>query len=510
MESTAETARSIAAYGVSGDGTTVETDRIQSALIDCAESGGVLSFPPGEYLTGPLTVGSNTTIEIQSGATLRFVRDLTAFPSVESRWEGWDQTGFHPCLWIDTASNVTIRGGGVIDGQGSYWWQYTDMAPGDRPATLTDRLEEFEQANDKSDTVSSFTLRPPLCQIHRSSDVSISGVTLRNSPFWNTHVVYSDDVVLTDLRIENPADAPNGDGIDIDSSTHVHVSDTFIDAGDDAICIKSGKDEEGRQIGRAAEKITVTNCTVEAGHGGVVIGSEMSGDVRDVVVSNCTFTDTDRGIRIKTQRGRGGVVEDCRFSTIVMRRVACPFVINGYYFMDIDADPQPVDGTTPLVRRIHFTDITATNVESAGFLAGIPEQPFGPITLTNVDISATRSLDATGLSPAMTEGYEQQHGLFAKSLCELGVRDVRLRVADGPLMALQAAETVTIDGLDVPRGSTDIDLANVEQATLRNARLPATTRISQRGESPALLRIDDDIETAIESADSTELTVERT
>ncbi len=509
MESSPETARSIAAYGVSGDGTTVETDKIQSALTECAESGGVLRFPPGEYLTGPLTVGSNTTIEIQSGATLRFVRDLTAFPSVESRWEGWEQTGFHPCVWIDTASNVTIRGGGVIDGQGSYWWQYTDMAPETRPTTLTDRLDEFSQANEHADDVSSFTLRPPLCQIHRSEDVSISGVTLRNSPFWNTHVVYSDDVVLTDLRIENPADAPNGDGIDIDSSTHVHVSDSFIDAGDDAICIKSGKDKAGRQIGRAAEKITVTNCTVEAGHGGVVIGSEMSGDVRDVVVSNCTFTDTDRGIRIKTQRGRGGCVEDCRFSTIVMRRVACPFVINGYYFTDIDADPQPVDGTTPIVRRIHFTDITATNVESAGFLAGLPEQPFGPITLTNVDISATRSLDASELSPAMAAGYEQQHGLFAKSLSELAVRNVRLQVADGPLLTLQATETVTIDGLDVPEGATDIELADVERTTLRNARLPTTTRISHRGESAAQLRVDEDIETAIDAADSEKLTVKR-
>ncbi|MFB6188323.1 MAG: glycoside hydrolase family 28 protein, partial [Halapricum sp.] len=367
-------------YGATGDGSTRDTDAIQQALDDCSDSGGTVVVPPGEYLTAPLEVGDNTTLRLEAGATLQFVEDFSAFPTVQSRWEGWDQFGFHPCLWIADAENVEITGRGTIDGQGQYWWDFYEVPDADLPDGLVDRLDEFDERNDKADDVSSFTLRPPLLQIYESENVSISGVTLRNSPFWNTHVVYSKDVTIQDVTVANPVRAPNGDGIDIDSSECVKISDTYINAGDDAICLKSGKDAEGRKRGRSAEQITITNCAVEAGHGGVVIGSEMSGDVRDVTISNCSFQGTDRGIRIKTQRGRGGVVEDLRFDTIVMRDVVCPFVVNGYYFMDIDSAPVEVDETTPMVRSIHFSNITARNVESAGFLAGLPERYFEDIT----------------------------------------------------------------------------------------------------------------------------------
>jgi len=440
--------RDVRDFGAVGDGETRDTDALQAALDECAESGGTVTVPPGEYLTAPLRVGDDTTLVVQAGATVRFVGDHEAFPAYEGRWEGWDQTGFHPCLLVDDAANVEITGQGTIDGNGDYWWQFYGVDDDELPESLADRLAEFHARNDKSDDVSSFTLRPPLFQIYESTNVTVSGVTLRRSPFWNTHVVYSEDVTFHDVRIENPADAPNGDGIDIDSSRYVRISDTYINAGDDAICIKSGKDAEGREVGRPAEAITVTNCTVDAGHGGVVVGSEMSGDVRDVTVSNCTFTDTDRGIRIKTQRGRGGVVEDLRFDTIVMRRVASPFTINGYYFMDIDSDPIPVDEATPMVRNVVFSDITARNVESAGFLAGLPEQRFENISFADVEIDATRPLDATDLSPAMADNYDQRHGLFCKSIADISFSNVQIRADDSPGLTFEDTGSVRIDGLD--------------------------------------------------------------
>ena len=376
-----------------------------------------------------------------------FVRDYEAFPTVESRWEGWNQFGFHPCLLVRDARNVEITGRGTIDGQGDYWWSFYDTPESEYPDGLRTRLAEFDERNDKKDDVSSFTLRPPLFQVTESENVSVSGVTLRNSPFWNTHIVYSENVTVHDVNIENPADAPNGDGIDIDSSRHVRISDTYVNAGDDAICIKSGKDEEGRTVGEPASQITITNCTVKAGHGGVVIGSEMSGDVRDVTVSNCTFTGTDRGIRIKTQRGRGGVVEDLRFDTIVMRRVVCPFVINGYYFTDIDSDPIAVDESTPMVRNVHFHNVTARDVSFAGFFAGIPERPFEGISFSNVRIDATRPLDATDISPAMAENYEATHTLFCKSLADVSFSDVEIRTAGVPAMEFEETDLVSIDDL---------------------------------------------------------------
>jgi len=448
--------------GATGDGETEDTEVLQSALDETAENGGTVYLPAGEYLSAPLVVGDDTTLHLEAGATLKFVRDHEAFPSAESRWEGWDQVGFHPCLRVFEAENVEIRGKGTIDGQGDYWWQFYE-AEDEMPASLQERLAEFAAQNDKEDDVSSFTLRPPLFQVYDSDNVTVSGVRLKRSPFWNTHIVYSDNVTLHDVNVANPADAPNGDGIDIDSSQHVRISDSYINAGDDAICIKSGKNEEGREVGVPASQITVTNCTVEAGHGGVVIGSEMSGDVRDVTVSNCTFTNTDRGVRIKTQRDRGAVVEDLRFDTIVMRHVACPFVINGYYFMDIDSDEIPVDEGTPMVRNVEFHDITARDVESAAFLAGLPEQRFEGISFDNVEIDATRDLDASDLSPAMASNYDQQHSLFCKSIDDISFNNVEIRTPEGPAMTFEETSSVTFDGLDVSEVSspavvtTDVD-----------------------------------------------------
>ncbi|RDI69863.1 glycoside hydrolase family 28 protein [Halopelagius longus] len=487
-------------YGAAGDGAELDTEAIQDALDDCAETGGTVRVPPGTYRTAPLRVGDDTTLHLDAGATLRFVRDYSAFPTVESRWEGWNQVGFHPCLFVAGAENVAVTGRGTIDGQGDYWWEFYDTPESEYPDGLTERLAEFEARNDKRDDVSSFTLRPPLFQISESENVTVSGVTLRNSPFWNTHVVYSENVTLHDVNVENPEGAPNGDGIDIDSSRFVRISDTYINAGDDAICIKSGKNEEGRTVGRPAAQITVTNCTVEAGHGGVVVGSEMSGDVRDVTVSNCTFTGTDRGVRIKTQRGRGGVVEDLRFDNIVMRRVACPFVVNGYYFTDIDSDPVPVDDGTPTVRNVHFSNVTARNVSYAGFFAGLPERSFEGISFSDVRIDATRPLDATDVSPAMAENYDASHTFFCKSLGDVSFRNVEIRTPESPAMAFEEVESVELDGLRFRgegRGSvvtvTDVGTTRVhgcrapdtEGAFLR-AYGPETRRISLSGNDAAL------------------------
>lgn len=454
-------------YGATGDSDTTDTEAIQAAL-DASTAGGTTYVPPGTYRTGPLRIGSQTTLRLEAGATLQFVRDFRAFPTVESRWEGWDQVGFHPCLFVKEAETVEITGRGTIDGSGSYWWQLRDTAPKDRPEELQHRLVAFEEHNAYHDDVSSFTTRPPLLQVYDSENVSISGVRLRNSPFWNTHIVYSEDVTIHDVRIENPPDAPNGDGIDIDSSVFVRVSDTFIDAGDDAICIKSGKDEQGRAVDAPAENITVTNCTIKHGHGGIVIGSETAGDVRHVVVSNCTFSDTDRGVRIKSQRGRGGVVEDLRFDTIVMRGVVCPFVINGYYFTDINSEPESVGEGTPTVRNVHFHHITAHDAASAGFMAGLPEQPFSGISLTDVRIDATRSLDETNIDPAMAYNYEPTHGLFCISLADISCTDVYIRTADGPALTAAETESLRIDGLYVAdeEPSPTIQVNNVEDVRI--------------------------------------------
>lgn len=180
----------VTAYGATGDGR--DTEAVQAALDECAETGGTVRVPPGEYRTGPLEVGDDTTLHLDRGATLHFARDVAAFLAVESHWEGRDRTGFHPCLWIHEASGVAVCGGGTIDGEGSYWWPMVDD-PGRRPEGLAERLEEMRAGYERDD-VSAFTLRPPLLQVFRLETVTVEGVTLANSPFWNAHVAYSEDV----------------------------------------------------------------------------------------------------------------------------------------------------------------------------------------------------------------------------------------------------------------------------------------------------------------------------
>ncbi|MFB6138300.1 MAG: glycoside hydrolase family 28 protein [Halobacteriaceae archaeon] len=479
-------------YGAVGDGETDDTQALQSALHECADSGGRVVVPPGEYLTAPLVLGDDTTLAVEAGARVAFVQDFSAFPDAESRWEGWDQVGFHPCLRVDGAENVRIEGGGTVDGQGAYWWDLVATDEDDWPAGLAERVAAFRERNEHADDVSTFTLRPPLLQISASENVSVTGVTLRDSPFWNTHVVYSTDVTLTDLTVLNPPSAPNGDGIDVDSSRHVRISDCYIDAGDDAICLKSGKDEPGREVGEPCAQITVTNCTVEAGHGGVVIGSEMSGDVRDVTVTNCTFTGTDRGIRIKTQRGRGGVVEDLRFSNVQMRDVVCPFVVNGYYFMDIDGEPAPVDETTPDVRNVTVSHVTARNVASAAFLAGLPEHRFSNLVFEDVDIEATRTFEPGAPDPSMAEGYRPTHGVFAKSLGEVTFRDVRIETRAGPAFRVEETDAVTLDGLTVvgDGASPAVETRDVGETTLADCDAGGReTLLAQAGDGgPVVVR----------------------
>jgi len=416
-------------YGATGDGTTDDTDAVQGAIEDCAAAGGgTVHLPAGEYVIEPVFLRDDVTLHLDGGATLLASEAIHDYSAMEGRRTGGEdereRTVAAP-ISGQGVENVGITGRGTIDGQGQVWWD----------AKAAGKLPEHG--------------RPRLINLYDCENVLIRDVTIRDSPNWNIHPVYCENVTVDNVSIDSPAGSPNTDGINPESCRNVHISNCHVTVGDDCITIKSGSGEAARRVGAPCENITVTNCTMEAGHGGVVIGSEMSGDVRDVTVTNCSFRDTDRGVRIKTQRGRGGVVEDVRVADVVMRRVACPFTINGYYFTDIDSEPEPVTEATPMVRNVHYSNVSARDVESAGFFAGLPEQRFENVTFSNVEIEATRSLDATDLSPVMADGYEQRHGLFCKSIGEIAFEDVRISTADGPAMTFEETDRVTVEGLRV-------------------------------------------------------------
>ena len=349
----------------------LETRALQGAIDAAATAGGgTVRVTPGRHLTGALVMRSDVTLELDAGAVLAGSEDPADYPLIETRWEGRHQLTHAPLIGGSGLRNVAITGRGTIDGQGTGWWQRHRAKANPHP-------------------------RPRLISIADSDNVLIEGITAVNSPSWTIHPVSCTNVTVDKVTIRNPHDSPNTDGINPDSCRFVHVSNCHIDVGDDCVTIKSGKEGEDQARLGPCENITITNCTMAHGHGGVVIGSEMSGDVRNVVISNCVFVGTDCGIRIKTRRGRGGVIEDIRASNIVMREVLVPFTMNLYYNAlakgdrtIADKQPRPVDAGTPRVRRIEFAQITALDAQyAAAFLYGLPEMPIEDVTFRDVSIA---------------------------------------------------------------------------------------------------------------------------
>ena len=307
----------------------------------------------------------------------------------------------HPCIFINESEDVKIVGEGIIDGSGEKWWK-TCLEKKEKNRTPETELElQFAALNPDYRNQPGGGggrefqfLRPPLLQIRKSRDVLIEGVTFRNSPFWTVHPLFSDNVTIKDVSIINPYDAPNTDGIDIESSSNVSVLSSSVDVGDDGIAIKSGSGLEGIRDNVPSRNILIKDCIVKAAHGGAVIGSETAAEISDVTVESCLFDGTDRGIRIKTRRGRGGNIHDLAFRNIRMKDNLCPFVINTYYKCGTDddslfsLDEKPVDDSTPVLHSITIENCHAEGSRaSCGMAVGLPESPLGNVVIKDSSFS---------------------------------------------------------------------------------------------------------------------------
>lgn len=365
------------------------TAAIQSHIDQLFEQGGGrLTFTAGTYQTGALFLKSNIELHLLSGAQLFFSDDPKDYPVVTSRWEGVKREVYASCIYAENAENIAVTGYGTIDGQGQKWWKTFRQDP--------DQLAYP---------------RPKLISFDNCRRINLKDLHVTNSPSWTINPILCQDITIDNLRIKNPADSPNTDGIDPESCKNVRIMNCHIDVGDDCIAIKSGTEDTAERI--ACENITISNCQMLHGHGGVVLGSEMSGDIRNVTISNCIFQETDRGIRLKSRRGRGGIIEDIRVSNLVMDQVICPFTLNLYYFCGPrgkekyvwDKEPYPITKETPHFRRIHFADITARNVHAAaGFIYGLAEQSISEVTFHDISISMAEN--PTPGKPAMMTGIE--------------------------------------------------------------------------------------------------------
>ena len=390
--------------GAKADGKTLNTMLINHTVDRLSQAGGgTLFFPAGTYLTGAIRLKSNITLELEAGATLLFSDNFDDYlPFMEVRHEGVMMKSFSPLISAMDAENITIKGEGTLDGQGKAWWTeffriYVDLEKNgmrelNKYQPLWERENDVEALyaetnEDWHGTLKRRFFRPPFIQPVRCRRVRIEGVKIINSPFWTVNPEFCDNVVVTGVTIHN-VPSPNTDGINPESCRNVHISDCHISVGDDCITLKSGRDAQARRLGVPCENITITNCTMLSGHGGVVIGSEMSGSVRKRTISNCVFDGTDRGIRIKSTRGRGGVVEDIRVSNIIMSNIKREAVVLNLKYSEMPVEP--MSERTPLFRDISISGLTAVGVKTPVKIVGLEEAPVTDIILRDINVKNAR------------------------------------------------------------------------------------------------------------------------
>ena len=386
--------------GASPSGTKLNTVLINKTIEKLnANGGGTLFFPAGKYLTGTIKLKSNITIELEAGATLLFSDNFDDYlPYVEMRHEGIMMKSFSPLIYAVDAEYITIKGEGKIDGQGKKWWDeffrvIIDLKNNgkrdiNKYQTMWDQVNDAkvigsEINEDYSEALQRRFFRPPFIQPIRCKNVRIEGITIVNSPFWTVNPEFCENVSVDRVTIANPL-SPNTDGINPESCRYVHISNCHISVGDDCITLKSGRDLQARNLNAPNENITITNCTMLSGHGGVVIGSEMSGGVKKVVISNCVFDGTDRGIRIKSTRGRGGVVEDIQINNIVMRNIQEEAIVLDMLYSKMPIEP--VTDRTPIFRNINISNVTGSDVLIPIKIRGLEESPISNISFTNINI----------------------------------------------------------------------------------------------------------------------------
>lgn len=363
----AETVYDVRQSGAKGDGRTDDTAAIQKALDDCGETGGTVKLPKGSYYSRPLTIKTKTTLLFEAGATLVASTNQNDFMKTPGDWTKARSGGdFVPFLSGKDLEDVTIAGNGTIEGSGTVWW---------------------EAAEDARRKVSGYTLpRPNLIVLTRVKNLVVRDVTIQNAPKFHLVPTECDDVLITNVTILAPERAANTDAIDPSVSRRVTITKCLIDVGDDNVAVKSGKRMDGREF--AVEDLTVTDCTFKHGHG-MSIGSETVGGVKNVLVRNCTFEETDNGIRIKSDRKRGGTVENLVCENITMKDVRGAITITSYYPRIPETDEaQPVTETTPKYKNITIRNLTATSSKSAGVIVGLPESYIENVLLENVTIEA--------------------------------------------------------------------------------------------------------------------------
>jgi polygalacturonase len=376
----------ITRHGARGDGQMLVTGNIAQAVDACAKAGGGrVIVPRGDFLTGAIHLKSRVELHLEEGATLRFSRDPKHYlPAVFSRWEGTECWNYSPFLYALDQTDLAITGLGTLDGQADdqHWWNWKGREKGG-PNQLKDRATLQKMGEDGTavkDRVfgDGHYLRPQFIQPYRCQNVLIEGVTIRNSPMWEIHPVLSRNVTVRDVKIDSHG--PNNDGCDPESSTDILIQRCEFSTGDDCIAIKSGRNADGRRLHTPCENLIVDDCTMKDGHGGVSIGSEISGGIRNVFVRNCRMSSPhlERALRLKTNSYRGGVMENIVFRNVTIGEVSADAVQIDFFYEEGEGGP-----FNPEVRNVEIRDVTCGRSPDALNLRGYASSPIRDVRVIN-------------------------------------------------------------------------------------------------------------------------------
>lgn len=419
---------SLLEFGAIADGRTLNTQAFQCAIENLSQKGGGhLDVPAGMWLTGPISLKSGIDLHLESGATILFSDDASLYEVKDLNFEGLDTRRCQSQIEAIGEKNLSITGDGIIEGNGENWRALNKAIC---PPFVWDRLTRkeggvfsddgnrffpsegykcalanasFNVPNAPMDeTFIKLFLRPVMIGLQNCENVLLEGVTFQNSPSWNIHPVFCKNVIVKDITVRAPFYAQNGDGIDVDACENTLILNSTFDVGDDAVCVKSGKNEDGRRHAKPTRNLIVDGCTAFHGHGGFVVGSEMSGGVQNVMVRNCTYIGTEIGLRFKSCRGRGGVVsgiwvENINMCDIMTDAIAFDMLYAKPSFTRMEdgtiADPVgletiAVDETTPVFENIFIKDVCCSGAEGAMNFIGLPEMPITRLSLKNCDITS--------------------------------------------------------------------------------------------------------------------------
>jgi polygalacturonase len=490
---------SIVDYGAVSDGHTLNTDAFAKAIEACVSAGGgTIVVPPGTWLTGPIKLESNINLHVERGALVEFSKRFEDYPLIAGYDGKSKKYVLTPPLFAFGATNIAITGEGIFDGSGGAWRpvkkekqtsrQWKELLasggavspdgkiwwPSKEALDAEQYLKELEKSK-KGHTAEDYAkarqyLRPDMVRLVRCNGILLDGPTFRNSPRFHVYPVQSENIIVRNVKIQTDWFAQNGDGLDFGSCRKVLVYNTTVDAGDDAICLKPGKIAAGQKLGPACENIVIADCIVYHGHGGFVIGSESRGGVNNVSVRNCTFIGTDVGLRFKSLREKGGLVQNVYIDGVQMKNIVNEAILFDMYYGEGNPEEQATEGVdnkriepvaelTPQFRDISIKNIVCNGANRAVLINGLPEMPVRAIQIVDVSILSKK-------------------GILCIDADSILFRNVSIRPESGPVVSLNQSRNISLDGVKFPENaelflkvdgdkSAGIQLTNIDLSTVK-------------------------------------------